>query len=298
MTATLITCSFRGDLDICRLLCRSVDLFAGPEFTHRLYVPRRDFPLFADLESPRRQIFAQESLLPFWFWKAPLPGPKWRARLGLPRRNVYLTPRPVRGWIAQQIMKIAASLKAPDEIVVHLDSDAALVQPLRLEQVERHFYAGPVAERLPGHALWYEAAGRLLALAPDDPYRADYIAPLVVWRRSLVEAMTARIAAVSGASWPRALSRTPHFSEYVLYGLFAQAKGVEGVANSHCLTRWSEGFARAREVETFVATAEADDLICCIQSTLDVSLETRARVHHQVARRIALLQAASRASAA
>jgi hypothetical protein len=298
-TATLITCSFQGDLDVCRLLCESIDRHAGPDFEHRLYVPRRDLALFADLAGPRRRIETQESLLPRWLLKAPLPGPQWRARLRLPRRNVYLSPWHgiVRGWIAQQVMKISATLRAPCEIVAHIDSDAALVQPLRIEHLiengKARFYAGPVVEKLQTHALWAEAGARLIGLPPGDYYRADYIDSVVVWRQSVVEAMTARIAEVTGRSWTRALAATPHFSEYMLYGLFAEhgagleAAGLAGDARSLCLTRWSGALDDAAAEADFLARARADQILCCVQSTIAISLEARRRIYEAAGEAIA-----------
>jgi hypothetical protein len=296
MTATLLTCSFRGDLDVCRLLCRSVDLYASSDFEHLLYVPRRDLPLFANLASPRRRVEPQEGLLPSWFFKAPLPGPEWRKRLRLPRRNLYLTPfhGPVRGWIAQQIMKISASLRAETEIVVHLDSDAALVRPLWLEELcpggRARLFAGPLAQRQADHAPWYAAGARLLGLGADDCYNAEYIAPLIVWRRSVVEAMTARIEATTGRSWASALAGTKHFSEYVLYGLFAErglgleAAGLKRESRSLCLARWTGAFADPSEIDSFLAAIEPDQLVCCLQSTIDIPLRTRARIFKDAAR--------------
>ncbi len=310
MKATLITCSFRGDLDVCRLLCRSIDLNAVADFEHRLYVPERDLPLFADLATSRRRVETQESLLPRWFWKVPMPGPEWRRRLRLPRRNLYLTPLhgPVRGWIAQQIMKISASLIADSDIVAHIDSDSALVRPLALSHLHRdgrtRFYAGEVAERHAGHALWYAQAARLLGLPAGDFYRAEYIASLVAWRRPVVQAMTARIEATTGRSWASALAATEHFSEYVLYGVFArdalgvEAAGLREETSSSCLARWVDSFDDPEGIESFLAQAQADQLVCCLQSTLAIPLKTRAGVYRRAGAAIAALQKPSREAAA
>jgi hypothetical protein len=303
--ATLITCSFHGDLDLCRLLCESIDRHTGEDFEHRLYVPKRDRALFADLATPRRRIETQESLLPRWLIKAPLPGPTWRARLRLPRRNVYLSPfhGVVRGWIAQQMMKIAATLQAPSEIVAHIDSDAALVQPLRLEHLiengKARLYAGPVVQGLETHALWAKAGADLLGLPPGDYNRADYIDSVVVWRQSVVEAMTARIADVTGRSWRRALAATPHFSEYMLYGLFAEhgaglaAAGLSKDARSLCLTRWAGALDEPGAQAAFLCTARADQILCCVQSTIPTPLDSRIRIYQAAEEAIAAGRAAA-----
>jgi hypothetical protein len=214
----------------------------------------------------------------------------------------------LRGWIAQQLMKSAASLNAESDVVAHLDSDSAVVRPLALSHFHHdgrtRLYAGPVAERHAGHAVWYAEAGQLLGLPAGDYYRAEYIAPLVVWRRSVVSAMTARIEATTGRPWARALAGTPHFSEYVLYGMFAEyglgleVAGLRKAASSYCLTRWVDGFDEPAEIAQFLALAEADQLVCCLQSTLAIPLKTRARIFREVGETIAALQAAGREAAA
>ncbi|MFV0281420.1 MAG: DUF6492 family protein [Rhodoblastus sp.] len=287
MSATLTTCSFRGDLDMCRLLCESIDRFAPPGMTHRLYVPRADLSLFADLASPRRMIATQESLLPRWFVKAPLPGPQWRARLGLPRRNVYLTPfsMPVRGWIAQQIMKIAAATRAQTEIVVHVDSDNVLIRPLLPEHFSRgglaRVYRNPEMEPHATHRLWHGAAGRLLGLAPSEFYGAEYIDQLVVWRADVARGLTERIAAVAGTDWRIALARAPHFAEYILYGVYADrvlgldAAGLHASAETLCLSRWTEGFDTNAEEDAFVAAIKPHHVACLVQSTIAMPIAAR-----------------------
>ena len=295
LSASLVTCSFAGDFDVCRLLCESIDRFVPETIGHRLYVPAKDAPLFAGLASSRRTIATQESLLPRWFWQVPLPAPHWRRRLRLPRRNVYLTPfsPPVRGWIAQQIMKLAATAAADAEIVVHVDSDNAFIRPLRLDALARdgrvRLYRDPRRIEESGHRLWHAAAGRLLGLPPSDFYDAEYIDQIVVWRRSVLDALLARLAAVAGADWRIALARTPHFAEYILYGVFAdKALGVERAGlfaetRSLCLSRWSEAFDSAAEEEAFVAAIAPHHVACLIQSTIPMPIAARRRLFERAA---------------
>lgn len=287
LTASLITCSFRGDLEVCRLLCETIDRFAPPDMAHILYVPKADVPLFADLASSRRRIATQESLLPWWFRKAPMPGPEWRARLRLPRRNVYVTPfsMPVRGWIAQQIMKIAAATKAETDIVVHVDSDNAFIRPLRMEHLAQggraRLYRHPEMVARGSHRLWHEAAGRLLGLEPSDFHGAEYIDQLVVWRRDVAQGLTARIAEIAKADWRVALARAPHFAEYILYGVYAdRVLGLDkaGLFPTHetlCLSRWTEGFDNPDEERDFIAAIEPQHVACLVQSTIAMPIAAR-----------------------
>jgi len=292
--ANIITLSFQGDLEVCRLLCASFDRYAPEGFLHSLYVPTADIPLFANLGGERRRIATQESLLPRWFWKAPLPSSRWRKRLFLPRRNVYLTPfsLPVRGWIAQQIMKIASALVSECEIVAFLDSDNALIRPLSIDHLTRagkirHYHNSHYPE-LPGQQRWYDEARRLLGLPQDDSYRPGYIHPMIVWRREVVHGMIQRIEATTDQSWVVALARTQHFAEYNIYGLYAEqilgleAAGLYSESRPLVHSCWSTGVHGKAETAAFVQALEPDHVACNLQSTTDMTIEERIHILNEL----------------
>lgn len=274
---SLLTLSFRGDLELCRLLCETTDRFVDPAISHVIAVPRADSPLFASLANDRRSIIAQEGLLPGWLIKLPLPSPAWRKRLLLPRRNVYLSlrGRPVRGWIAQQLMKIAAAAMSDADIVVHADSDAAFIRPTRPEDFllddKPRFLREPGAGESPMHAAWHRAASNLLGLAPSDYHGADYIdAGLVVWRRENVTRLIAHLQR-EGGDWRARLVAAGEFSEYVLYGVFVDQ--VLGEQSQHtptplrqCLTLWDA--SAAREAETAINGLQPYQRAMAVQSTI------------------------------
>src|SRR5437764_14477616 len=116
--------------------------------------------------------------------------------------------------------------------------------------------------------------------------------------------MVGRIETTTGRRWASALAATKHFSEYVLYGVFAEAAlGLDAAvlqrdSRSHCLTRWVEDFGDPAAVERFLSQAEADHLVCCLQSTLAIPLRTRARIFRQAGQAIAALQPTRREAAA
>ena len=294
LSARLVTCSYSGDFELAKMLCESVDRHAPPSIGHSLFVPERDLGLFAPLATPSRTIETQESLLPRWMWKVPLPGPRWRARLHLPRRNVYLTPfsAPVRGWIAQQIMKISLAVAAPSEIVVHLDSDNVLVRPLTIDQLERRgcvrLYRNPDKVDLATHRVWHRAAGALLGLPPSDFYGAEYIDQLVVWRRAVARGLVARIEEIGGRDWRATLARTPHFAEYILYGVFAdrvlglEAAGLVAEPQSLCHSRWEEAFHGAADEAAFVAALRPEHVSCLVQSSIALSIADRRRLSERL----------------
>lgn len=295
--ATLITLSFAGDYESCRLLCETVDRFGPPEAQHLLAVPTADLPLFRPLAGRSRTVIPEEELLPRWLRKLPLPSMKWRRRLGLPRRNVYLSfrGRPVRGWIAQQIMKFNAAAGAGTDLVLHLDSDTALVRPLPMEAMVRH---GDLRlSRFPGaaddamHAPWHRAASTLLGLPPSDYHGADYIDSLVTWRRANVRGLLSRIGEVTGRDPIAALAATRDFSEYTLYGIYCEkVLGFEAARHapteqSLCEMVWSE--AAGGGLPEIRATAYG----LGIQSTIPLSPEARRRIYEEAIARASTVAA-------
>ena len=281
---SLITLSFAGDLENCRLLCETADRFAPAEARHLLAVPKTDMPLFRPMAGGRRTIVAEEEFLPAWLRKLPLPGPAWRRRLGLPRRNVYVSfqGRPVRGWIAQQIMKLTAAAMAETDTVLHLDSDTAFVRPLGMDGLRQdglvRLARFPGAAQTAMHAPWHRAASRLLDLPASDYHGADYIDNFVPWRRANVRGLMRRIADIAGREATEVLAGTRDFSEYILYGVYCDRvlglarAGHFAAAQSLCETVWSEAGDGAMPV------LGADRYGIGIQSTIPLKAADRRRI--------------------
>src|SRR5690606_7675218 len=276
----VLTKSYRSDFEHCELLCESMVRFVQAGITHTLVVPRSDTSLFSRLLTDRRRIIAEDELLPSWFWRVPLPSPEWRRRLHLPRRDIYLTPfsPPVRGWIAQQIMKIAAAAASSADIVVHIDSDNVFIRPLKVENIvpggKVRIYREPQPAGLATRVRWQRVAGKLLGLPEKEFYGGEYISPLVVWKTSIVRGMIERIEAVGKQNWIKILARTPHFAEYVLYGVYAdqilgfEKAGLQPEDFSLCHSRWSDTFADDADMTAFVEAVEPHHVTCLVQSTI------------------------------
>lgn len=286
----IATLSFRGDLELCRLMCETMDRFVPEEIPHLLAVPRADMALFAPMANRRRTIITQQELLPPWLHRIPMPNPRIRRLLRLPRRDVYFSRRGglIRGWIAQQMMKIEVASRAETDAILHVDSDVAFVRPLRPDHV---FADGMVRFlRRPGdadtemHRRWHAAAGRLLGLPPRPYYGADYIDVMIPWRPQLVRAMLAHIREVSGKDPFEALAGEPDFSEYILYGIHAEhIVGLE--RNGHyaseqpiCATIWSDVSSDRLAARLDGMAVAADQVAVGIQSTIPVGIEERRRL--------------------
>ena len=71
---------------------------------------------------------------------------------------------PIRGWILQQVIKLAAVAASEVDVVVLVDSDIEFLRPFSSETFMKRgvvrFYRKPgeVDRRLPRHMLWHGAA--------------------------------------------------------------------------------------------------------------------------------------------
>ena len=239
---SVVTKSFAPDFDLCANLRQSVLDYLPDSVHHHIFVPRRDLKLFGRLAGPRTHIRCETDLLPRWF----VPGPFTNLTVNLGRPFP-----PVRGWILQQVIKLAAVAASDDDAVLVADSDVEFVQPVTVDTFVRdgvvRFYRKPNAidEQLPRHIAWHRAARTLLGLPPAEAPYSDYISAMLACDPANVRRMLARVTAVSGRPWTTAITRQLHFSEWTLYGVFVD-EVIGAPANSFasddplCLAYWEE----------------------------------------------------------
>ena len=225
MTASVafVTPSYRLDRDRCALLSRSLEACA-PSVEHWIVVDRGDLPSFRSLQSNRTNVVAKEEVLPVWVRRLDT------LKIGL-RSNVWLQARgmPIRGWLLQQLIKLAVAEELTADVLVHADSDVVLLRPFPtssvIDQAGRvRLFARPdeVDETRPDHVRWHRSAEKLLGLRPAPVPMPDFISSLVPWKRTNAVEMLKHIQATTGRHWLRALAAAWDVSEYTLYGRFAQ----------------------------------------------------------------------------
>lgn len=267
----IATPSYAGDYERCRLLCASIDRFVTGHGTHYLLVEDRDLALFRPLEGPKRRVIAEAELLPPWLtsWPDPLTAGRRRVWTGLGalRRGVP----PLRGWHAQQLRKLALPLKSGEDVVLFADSDMIFLRPFDLGSLEAggkvRLYRKPgnIKQGMAGHVAWCEGAARILGLpAPGFP-SDDYINNLVSWRRENVVAMMARIEKRTGRDWVSAVAGQRQFSEYMIYGYYAErVLGLEQAGHwpdalELCKVYWggdADGIASLRSFEEVLGAGQ------------------------------------------
>jgi len=288
--ATVLTLSFRGDFELCSLLCETVDACIPRTYPHIVVVPKADLKLFAPLGDTRRQIVSEAEFIPSWLHRLPLPNQRIRKILHLPHREIYLTTRGdiVRGWIAQQMMKLSAASQVGAPIIIHVDSDVAFLRPLRREHIIRD---GKVRLlRIPGaantamHRLWHAAAAKLLGIPPKSYFGADFVGNLVVWQSAHAKSMMAHITEVHGRDALIVLSKTRAFSEYILYGIYCdEVLGLEKSGHFTteiplCETVWTDPEPDKLEARLSKTKLGPDQIAIGIQSTLPISIASRRKV--------------------
>lgn len=281
MSVALVTASYRGDLERCRLLCESIDARVSGHSRHVILVEDADAGLFRSFAGPKREVVSESELLPRWLRAFPDPS-------SLGRRRIWLSPfgPPLRGWHVQQLRRIAIGAALTERAMVTLDSDAVVVRDVDAGVFETggvtEFYRiprglpddDPVLDK---HRAWSRRAGRLLGIDAPGHTDTDYISSLAAWRTDSVRAMTDRIEAVTGRSWARAVAGSRAISEYTIYGRFVDE--VERRPELHrasdlkrCRTLWSGEALAEPALAAFMAGLGPDQVAIGIQSFIGTDL--------------------------
>jgi Family of unknown function (DUF6492) len=222
-SVAFVTPSYRLDRDRCALLSRSLEACA-PSVEHWIVVDRGDLPLFRSLQNNRTNVVAKEEVLPLWVRRIDT------LRIGL-RSTVWLQAHglPIRGWLLQQLIKLAVAEELTADVLVHADSDVVLVRPFSISSVvdedgQVRLYEQPDAidAALPEHVLWHRSAERLLGIDQAELPVSNFISSLVPWKRENAVALLEQIQSNTGRHWLPALAAAWDVSEYTLYGRFAQ----------------------------------------------------------------------------
>lgn len=239
---TVVTPSYHGDFERCRLLCETMDRFCSGVARHVIAVDDEDYTLFSRLAGPHRDIVASSELFPAFR----IVG-RWRGRWYRWRPGIGL---PIYGWHLQQLRKIAVAASQESERAICIDSDICICRPADFAQfaatdrVPLFMRAKALTQDQKNHVKWRANAYAALGLGRAPPLPADdFIGPMITWERDSVRAMIARIEATHHRPWWEVLARQRHISEYLLYGAAvagdpALSARHEPVSQSPCLTYW------------------------------------------------------------
>jgi Family of unknown function (DUF6492) len=276
----LLTPTYGRDLELCTLLCESVDRHVGPFSKHYLLVPDCDMPLFAHFASERRSVLPASDFLPTWL--RPLP------RIVQRKRRQYwwsFRAKPVSGWHVQQFLKIAATISLPYRRYCILDSDVVFFRDFDLTRLE---YPNSIPllhmpdEVTPAqirHSRWVETSHHLLGLPERSFPAADFIGHIIFWDQQTTRAMTSKIEAVTKLEWIDALCQTREFSEYMLYGYFVQSDANFSdqhtlTARTPCVSYWDQPKLDRAELNRLLRGANEDDVAFSVASFSGTPVQT------------------------
>jgi hypothetical protein len=274
---SVVTPTFAPDFDLCVDLNRSVLAYAPDFVHHHLVVPRADLEGFGQLAGRRTHIHCEADFLPRSFVRVP------RSRFTI---NLSRPFPPVRGWILQQLVKLAAVAASDDDVVLLVDSDIEFIRAFTPETFVRdgvvRFYRKPnaVDHRLPRHLIWHRAARALLGLPGAEPPYVDYVSSLVAWNPAIVRQMLARVSTITGRPWSTVIAKQLHFSEWTLYGVFVEnvlgAPATSfGSDDPLCLAHWDEVPLDLDGAAGFLHRARPSDVAAMISAKSRTPLRVR-----------------------
>ena len=278
---SIITPSYAGDRERCDLLCQSIDRTVHSDkrgdWEHLILVADEDEALFADLAGPKRRIICDRDILPRWL--RPFTRP-------FSRRKTWLSTKitapvwPMSGWHVQQFRKLAAARLTDAPVLLMADSDTIFVRSFGPDFFWRdealRLYVKPDGISLDDtahhrHRAWCNSATDLLQLPKTQFPCSDYISNLVTWRRDLAVLLVARIESLAQRDFIAAMGRHRQFSEYMLYGFYADQTLPE--SNQHwrtslslALTYWDGKALDAAGLAEFLSRMHPSQLAFGIQS--------------------------------
>lgn len=281
-----ITPSYAPDFQRCKLLCWSIKQFVSVPVKHYIVVDKKDLDLFQQLADVNTIILSKEEILPTWIKRIPFFDKKniWLNLRGYKSGNWLL-----RGWLVQQIVKLAAAQYVDQEVLIFIDSDVAFIdsfdvqtlidkdEQVRLFRVEHSIdRENDVAKR------WKDTAKQLLSLPSNNHYYDFYISQIVTWRRDTLIQLYQLIEKNFQRDWLEVISEVKDLSEYVLYGIFANY--VMGQKSGHyddhlqkiCRCYWDNRPMSDQELKEFFQSAQFSGhraVMISAKSSIDLSIE-------------------------
>ncbi len=275
-TLDVLTPSYRRDLELCRDLTGSFKRFAAAGVKQTIVVPPVDLSAFAGLAGPRTKVVPASQYVP-------------RSLVALPH-NLHLNLRhpwlPVRGWVTQQVVKLAATAASDADVVLVADSDLLFVRPFDVHDYVHGrlplFYRLPagVHAGLPRHVEWHRVARRLLGLSDRvTPPLTDYVCWPCPWSPSVVRSMLARVEEVQRVPWQSAVARCRHFSEMILYGVYVEevlgGHGLHATDQMRCPRHDAEAELQEQDLRDLVARLQPGDVALMVSAKSPTPVATR-----------------------
>lgn len=297
MSLVVMTPSHAPDFDGFARLHASVQDYCARAVTHLVVVPDADVSLFESLRSPTLTVIGYRTILPRRFVSttsiARIPKLPRGYRIGAV--NIAKPWPPVRGWILQQLIKLATVSELTEDTVLLIDSDVMLIKPVEESQFRRsgvvrlYRQAGGITPGMTRH-LQGQATARELLDSPAEPDTPDYVSAFASWDPNLVRECVATVGRRHGHPWQETIGRCLQFSEFLLYGTFVMTRAAPEWRSftspeSLCHSHWTPAPLTTEEVPGFVESIRPHDLAVHVQSNSGTDAEVVDLIAHEVGRR-------------
>jgi hypothetical protein len=238
---TLVTPTYAGDRKSFGFLRESIER-CGIDLPHVAIIDHEDLSLFEGLEHRRGlTVLSTRDVLPTALEARRLARQTRVDRL-VGRRAV----RRLRGWYAQQLVKLAAPSYVDTDACVMLDSDVFFVRPItssdfvgpsgRLQLLERTDLVLKEVE----HVNWQRDSAEFLGTTLDAPI-VDYTASVVPMHRGVLLDLQEYVERRHGMQWMEAFEHH-RVMEYTTYGVYArwidELRRTEPAPPTHTVTCW------------------------------------------------------------
>ena len=273
MRTLLVTPSYGPDLKRCQLLVQSANRYVSGIDRHLIIIDEAERYLFQPLESERVQLVSKESMLPWWIRRNPLSSRWW----------LSLSSLPVRGWIMQQVIKLAVAEHYQADLLLFADSDMVFIKPFTPEHIitdgkVRHYRSErkPVMYSDRRYRNWYAQAAGVCGIADANTIGGAYISQLNSWRHENIVELYRLIEAQGSQGWMTQLLRCLDMSEFVLYGTYVDH--VLGPLSGHyvdeqeiCHSSWYYQINSQQDVCSFVDQLSPQHRALHLQSNLGLA---------------------------
>jgi hypothetical protein len=187
----------------------------------------------------------------------------------------------MRGWIRQQILKLAVGSHVDEDVLICVDSDVAFIRQFDQSMLRERGKLGllDVAYTDANLEGWTDVACRLLGLDRSKVTCRGYVGHLITWSRAHLRALQARVEDVTGLRWQVALGRERTFSEYVLYGVFIRDllgyEHSQHAPSTRALVRqpWDHDLRSEAGLRRFVTEPEAENVAVMVHSKFDIPID-------------------------
>lgn len=275
MKNILVTPTYAPDFKRCKDMLDSCDRYISGLAEHLILVDKPDLDLFMPLQRPNVRVICKSTLLPVAIARVPLQQRWWLTACSLP----------VRGWILQQIMKLAITAQNSADSVSFVDSDVLFVKPFDLNNLWENNslrlfrdVRGPRQYSNIRYKNWYRFGCDALQIGRHDQQPSAFISQLASMRPMLVRQLFSRMEERFQRPWYKVLLNCLDFSEYTLYGLFAEhlgeAKSGHYFTESElCHSSWFYDIRSTEDVHSFIEKRSKDQCAIHLQSNLGLNAE-------------------------